>query len=141
MLRALRNSWRLLVDTAVAPDRSEVAWINPRVRPGEKRKVITGIPGKTGIVYTLDRATGEAFSEDIGDDNPVAVYVPGHHAHGFEALTDCLFCYHVSEEYDPTDPDESTSPAGLSAADLVTLLATITTPLPARSASPPMAAS
>ena len=50
---------RLLVDTAVAPDPSEVAWINPRVKPGETRKVITGIPGKTGIVYTLDRATGE----------------------------------------------------------------------------------
>jgi alcohol dehydrogenase (cytochrome c) len=50
---------RLLVDTAVAPDASEVAWINPRVRAGEQRKVITGIPGKTGIVYTLDRETGE----------------------------------------------------------------------------------
>jgi alcohol dehydrogenase (cytochrome c) len=50
---------RLLVDTAVAPDRDEVAWINPRVRSGEQRKVITGIPGKTGIVYTLDRETGE----------------------------------------------------------------------------------
>ena len=50
---------RLLVDTAVAPNASEVAWINPRVRPGERRRVITGIPGKTGIVYTLDRATGE----------------------------------------------------------------------------------
>jgi PQQ-dependent dehydrogenase (methanol/ethanol family) len=50
---------RLLVDTAVTPDPSEVSWINPRLRPGEMRKVITGIPGKTGIVYTLDRATGE----------------------------------------------------------------------------------
>jgi alcohol dehydrogenase (cytochrome c) len=50
---------RLLVDTAVAPDASQVAWINPKVRPGERRKVITGIPGKTGIVYTLDRETGE----------------------------------------------------------------------------------
>jgi alcohol dehydrogenase (cytochrome c) len=50
---------RLLVDTAVAPDPSEVAWINPRVRPGEVRRVMTGIPGKTGIVYTLDRVTGE----------------------------------------------------------------------------------
>ncbi|MEO5926794.1 MAG: PQQ-binding-like beta-propeller repeat protein [Bryobacteraceae bacterium] len=50
---------RLLVDTAVAPDRSEVTWMNPRIRPGERRKVITGIPGKTGIVYTLDRQTGE----------------------------------------------------------------------------------
>jgi dTDP-4-dehydrorhamnose 3,5-epimerase len=57
-------------------------------------------------VVVLDRETGEAFSEDIGDDNPVAVYVPGHHAHGYEALTDCLFLYHVTEEYDPADPDE-----------------------------------
>jgi PQQ-dependent dehydrogenase (methanol/ethanol family) len=50
---------RLLVDTAVAPGRADVPWINPRVRSGERRRVVTGIPGKTGIVYTLDRQTGE----------------------------------------------------------------------------------
>ena len=50
---------RLLVDTAVTPDAAAVSWINPRIRPGEVRKVITGIPGKTGVVYTLDRETGE----------------------------------------------------------------------------------
>ena len=50
---------RLLVDTAVSPDASAVAWINPRLQPGEERRVVTGIPGKTGIVYTLDRETGE----------------------------------------------------------------------------------
>ena len=50
---------RILVDTAVAPDPSEVSWINPRLEPGEVRKVMTGIPGKTGVVYTLDRETGE----------------------------------------------------------------------------------
>ena len=50
---------RILVDTAVAPDRAAVSWINPRVRPGEQRRVVTGIPGKTGVVYTLDRTTGE----------------------------------------------------------------------------------
>ncbi len=50
---------RLLVDTAVAPSAREVSWINPKIRPGERRKVVTGIPGKTGIVYTLDRQTGE----------------------------------------------------------------------------------
>jgi dTDP-4-dehydrorhamnose 3,5-epimerase-like enzyme len=54
----------------------------------------------------LDRRTGATFTEDIGDENPVAIYVPGRHAHGFEALTDLLFCYHVTEEYDPDDPDE-----------------------------------
>ena len=50
---------RLLVDTAVAPDSDAVAWINPAIEPGEVRKVLTGIPGKTGIIYTLDRETGE----------------------------------------------------------------------------------
>ena len=50
---------RLLVDTRVAPNPDEVAWINPRLRRGERRKVVTGIPGKSGIVYTLDRETGE----------------------------------------------------------------------------------
>ena len=50
---------RMLVDTAVAPDPDAVDWINPRVQPGEERRVMTGIPGKTGVVYTLDRETGE----------------------------------------------------------------------------------
>jgi dTDP-4-dehydrorhamnose 3,5-epimerase len=57
-------------------------------------------------VVVLDRTTGETFTEDIGDDNPVAIYVPGIHAHGYEALTDALFAYFVTEEYDPADPDE-----------------------------------
>jgi alcohol dehydrogenase (cytochrome c) len=50
---------RLLVDTVTTPDSSAVKWINPRVRAGEPRKVITGIPGKTGIAYTIDRETGQ----------------------------------------------------------------------------------
>ncbi len=50
---------RLLVDTAVAPDPDAVSWVNPRLRRGEVRRVVTGIPGKTGVVYTLDRETGE----------------------------------------------------------------------------------
>jgi alcohol dehydrogenase (cytochrome c) len=50
---------RILVDTALAPNPRDVSWINPKVKPGERRKVITGIPGKTGVVYTLDRQTGE----------------------------------------------------------------------------------
>jgi glucose-1-phosphate thymidylyltransferase len=57
-------------------------------------------------VVALDRETGETFFEDIGDDNCAAVYVPGNLAHGFEALTDVLMLYHVSEEYDAADPDE-----------------------------------
>jgi len=50
---------RLLVDTVVTPSATAVSWINPTLQPGELRKVVTGIPGKTGVVYTLDRATGE----------------------------------------------------------------------------------
>jgi dTDP-4-dehydrorhamnose 3,5-epimerase len=61
-------------------------------------------------VVVLDLGSGEAFAEDIGDDNPVAIYVPGHRAHGYEALTDALFCYLVSEEYDAVNPDENGIP-------------------------------
>ena len=64
----------------------------------------------TARVVVLDLETGETFTEDIGEENPVAIYVPGRCAHGFEALTDILFCYHVTVEYDPRDPDEHTVP-------------------------------
>jgi dTDP-4-dehydrorhamnose 3,5-epimerase-like enzyme len=57
-------------------------------------------------VVALDRDSGETYSEDIGDGNFAAVYVPGTLAHGFEALTDVLMLYHVTEEYDPANPDE-----------------------------------
>jgi alcohol dehydrogenase (cytochrome c) len=50
---------RLLVETAIAPDKRAVTWINPKLKAGERRKVVTGIPGKTGVVYTLDARTGE----------------------------------------------------------------------------------
>ena len=49
---------RILVETNVSPDPDSVEWINPAITPGERRKVVTGIPGKTGIVWTLDAATG-----------------------------------------------------------------------------------
>jgi glucose-1-phosphate thymidylyltransferase len=61
-------------------------------------------------VVALDRETGETFCEDIGENNFAAVYVPGNLAHGFEALTDVLMLYHVSEEYDAADPDEHELP-------------------------------
>ena len=57
-------------------------------------------------VVVVDRESGKTFTEDIGEENPVAVYVRGTLAHGYEALTDCLFCYFVTEEYDAADPDE-----------------------------------
>jgi dTDP-4-dehydrorhamnose 3,5-epimerase len=57
-------------------------------------------------VVVLERETGKVFTEDIGDENQVALYVPGHLGHGYEALTDMLFCYAVTEEYDAADPDE-----------------------------------
>ena len=64
----------------------------------------------TARVVVLDRSSGEAYTEDIGDENPVALYIPGRYAHGFEALTDLFFVYHVTEEYDPADPDEHEIP-------------------------------
>jgi dTDP-4-dehydrorhamnose 3,5-epimerase len=64
----------------------------------------------TARVVVLDRESGEVFSADIGEENPVALYIPGRHAHGFEAITDLVFCYHVTAEYDPSDPDEHEIP-------------------------------
>jgi dTDP-4-dehydrorhamnose 3,5-epimerase len=61
-------------------------------------------------VVVLDRESEETFTVDIGEDNFVAIYIPGSCAHGFEALSDLLFCYHVTEEYDPADPDEHEIP-------------------------------
>jgi dTDP-4-dehydrorhamnose 3,5-epimerase-like enzyme len=61
-------------------------------------------------VVVLNRETGETYVEDIGDENFVAIYIPGTHAHGYEALTDCLFCYLVTEEYDADKPDENGLP-------------------------------
>jgi len=49
---------RMLIDERVAPDPSEVSWINPNIRHGARYKVLTGVPGKTGVIYTLDRQTG-----------------------------------------------------------------------------------
>ena len=61
-----RDNWdldhvfeRMIVETEVSPNPADVPWISPNLRPGETRKVITGIPGKTGLVWTLDAATGE----------------------------------------------------------------------------------
>lgn len=50
---------RLIVETDVVPNADEVDWIAPNLETGVKRKVITGIPGKTGVVWTLDAATGD----------------------------------------------------------------------------------
>ena len=57
-------------------------------------------------VVVLERTSGQTFVKDIGDENPVAIYVPGIHAHGYEALSDALFAYLVTEEYDAAAPDE-----------------------------------
>jgi len=84
-------------------------------------------------VVLLDRESGETYTEDIGDDNPVALYVPGRNGHGFEALTDALVCYHVTEEYDPADPDEHEIP--WDDPRVVDLWSTLTPILSARDAS------
>lgn len=50
---------RIVVETEVVPQADAVSWINPNIASSARRKVITGIPGKPGIVWTLDAATGE----------------------------------------------------------------------------------
>ena len=47
-------------------DPQAVDWIDPRLTPGEERRVMTGIPGKTGTVYALDHDTGAVGSTLFG---------------------------------------------------------------------------
>lgn len=49
---------RMLVDQQVAPDPAAVAWMAPDIEPGRIYRTLTGIPGKPGVVTTLDRETG-----------------------------------------------------------------------------------
>ncbi len=42
--------------TQPAPDPDAVEWLNGGIIPGSRRKIVTGIPGKTGIVWALDAA-------------------------------------------------------------------------------------
>ena len=60
-----RDNWdldhvfeRMIVQTQVVPSPNDVPWINPDLQSGDTRKVITGVPGKTGVVWTLDATTG-----------------------------------------------------------------------------------
>jgi alcohol dehydrogenase (cytochrome c) len=50
---------RMIVETTVVPSADDVPWINPTLKPGDNRKAITGIFGKTGIVWSIDARTGE----------------------------------------------------------------------------------
>lgn len=50
---------RLVVETEVVPEAAEVEWIAPGLQSGERRKVITGVFGKPGVVWALDAATGD----------------------------------------------------------------------------------
>lgn len=64
---------RMLIDTVVAPEEDAVSWISQSLQPNTSRKVLTGIPGKTGLVYTLDRQTGEfLWARETVNQNVVA---------------------------------------------------------------------
>ena len=61
-----RDNWdmdhpfnRILVDLPLHPDPKELMSLNPAVKEGETRALLTGSPGKTGIIWTLDRKTGQ----------------------------------------------------------------------------------
>lgn len=49
---------RMLIDQQVAPDRADVPWMAPDIEPGRTYRTLSGVPGKTGVIYTLDRETG-----------------------------------------------------------------------------------
>jgi dTDP-4-dehydrorhamnose 3,5-epimerase len=110
LLEVRRDSWlpRRMVQTNVSSSRRGVIRGLHYHERGQD-DLFTCLTGMARVVV-LDRQTGDVFCEDIGEENPVAVYIPGRHAHGFEALTDVIFCYHVTQEYDSADPDEHNVP-------------------------------
>ena len=62
-----RDNWdidhvyeRILVDAEVRPD-AEATWKQNSDLPTGEQKLLTGIPGKTGIVWTMDRQTGDFY--------------------------------------------------------------------------------
>ena len=61
-----RDNWdldhpfeRILVETEMSPDPDSAWVINPELERGKKYKVVTGFPGKTAILWTLDAETGK----------------------------------------------------------------------------------
>ncbi|MEZ5492796.1 MAG: PQQ-binding-like beta-propeller repeat protein [Gammaproteobacteria bacterium] len=71
---------RLVVESEVTPNAEAVSWINPNIESSARRKVITGVPGKTGIIWTLDAATGEfLWARETNYQNViVGVDIEGH---------------------------------------------------------------
>jgi dTDP-4-dehydrorhamnose 3,5-epimerase len=110
LLEVRRDSWlpRRMVQTNVSSSRRGVIRGLHYHERGQD-DLFTCLVGMARVVV-LDRQTGDVFCEDIGEENPFGVYIPGRHAHGFEALTDVMFCYHVTQEYDSADPDEHNVP-------------------------------
>jgi dTDP-4-dehydrorhamnose 3,5-epimerase len=104
-----RESWlpaRSLQTNISFSRRGVIRGLHYHERQDDVFAAVTG----TARVVVLDRDSGDTLTVDIGDENPVAVYIPGRHPHGFEALTDVLFVEHVTQEYDAADPDENGIP-------------------------------
>ncbi len=70
---------RIIVESAITPDADAVSWMNPNITSNAPRKVITGVPGKPGIVWTLDAATGEFLwaTETNYQNVIIGVDIPG----------------------------------------------------------------
>ena len=64
----------------MTPDPNAVSWMNPNITSSASRKLITGVPGKTGIVWTLDAETGEFLwaTETNYQNVIVGVDIPNH---------------------------------------------------------------
>lgn len=68
---------RVLVETAIAPNADEVAFMSENVTPGEERSVVVTVPGKYGTTYVLDRETGELlWARHTAYQNVIAGFEP-----------------------------------------------------------------
>ena len=79
----------------------------PRTRPGRSLRVP---PRDSPRRRPRPRRPGRRSPRTSATTTASRSTFPGHHAHGFEALTDVLFALPRHAEYDPADPDEHTIP-------------------------------
>ena len=88
---------RILVDSQVRPDSNAIWEHNPEIKRGNSRKLMTGIPGKTGIVWTLDRATGEfLWAKETIKQNVTQAIDP---ASGKVTVNEAVIPDHVEDPY------------------------------------------
>ena len=79
-----RDNWdldhpfeRMLIDSVIDPNPDAVLAIGETVMPGQVYKTMTNIPGKTGVVFSLNRETGDLlYAKETVRQNVISAIEP-----------------------------------------------------------------